>query len=174
MKSRTNYRDSLFMWECAGNKARRTDCRGRKVLEWRPEIGKRSVGYPPTTWRNHLAKATGSRWIQPVSNRDNWSYKGSLCSAMNVLQLLWWYWESFDCQSRLIYMYSRYYVHHSHACQRILNIRGIKYVSSNQSSGQYFPRAISPVRRERSTQNWKSRVNLNRKLKEWNISSRML
>ncbi|KAI8424651.1 hypothetical protein MSG28_003078 [Choristoneura fumiferana] len=44
-----------FKWQRAGHIARRADGRwGRKVLEWRPRIGKRSVGRPPTRWTDDL------------------------------------------------------------------------------------------------------------------------
>ena len=59
------------------NIARRTDGRwGRKVLEWRPRTGKRSVGRPPTRWADDLMKATGSRWMQAAYNRSYWKSKG--------------------------------------------------------------------------------------------------
>ncbi|KAI8439966.1 hypothetical protein MSG28_001416 [Choristoneura fumiferana] len=38
---------------------------GRKVLEWRPRIGKCSVGRPPTRWRDDLVKAA----VQGGSNQ---------------------------------------------------------------------------------------------------------
>ena len=38
-------------WRWPGHIARRTDDRwGRKVLEWWPRAGRRSVGRPPTRW----------------------------------------------------------------------------------------------------------------------------
>ncbi|KAI8431986.1 hypothetical protein MSG28_004515 [Choristoneura fumiferana] len=55
-------RISSLKWQWAGYIARRADGRwGRKVLEWRPRIGKRSVGRPPTRWTDDLVKAAGSR-----------------------------------------------------------------------------------------------------------------
>ncbi|CAG9122988.1 unnamed protein product [Plutella xylostella] len=42
------YRVSKLKWQWAGHIARRTDGRwSRRVLEWRPRTGKRSVGRPP-------------------------------------------------------------------------------------------------------------------------------
>ncbi|KAI8429904.1 hypothetical protein MSG28_000382 [Choristoneura fumiferana] len=42
-------------WQWAGHIARRTDNRwGRKVLEWRPRTGRRSVGRPPTRWTDDI------------------------------------------------------------------------------------------------------------------------
>ncbi|KAI8426806.1 hypothetical protein MSG28_014489 [Choristoneura fumiferana] len=56
-------RISSLKWQWAGHIARRTDGRwGRKVLEWRPRIGKRSVGR--------------SRWMQAAANRRNWRTVG--------------------------------------------------------------------------------------------------
>ncbi|KAI8421117.1 hypothetical protein MSG28_008210 [Choristoneura fumiferana] len=50
-------RISSLKWQWAGHIARRTDGRwGRKVLEWWPRIGKRSVGRPPTRWTYDLVK----------------------------------------------------------------------------------------------------------------------
>ena len=41
-------RISKLKWQWAGHISRRTDNRwGRRVLEWRPRLGKRSVGRPP-------------------------------------------------------------------------------------------------------------------------------
>ena len=32
-------------------------------LEWRPRMGKRSVGQPPARWIDVLFKTAGSRWM---------------------------------------------------------------------------------------------------------------
>ncbi|KAI8427699.1 hypothetical protein MSG28_002149 [Choristoneura fumiferana] len=56
-------------WQWAGQIAQRTDNRwGRKVLEWRPRTGRRSVGRPPTSYR----------WMQVASCRSLWRSKREL------------------------------------------------------------------------------------------------
>ena len=66
-------RISKLKWQWAGHIARRTDGRwGRKVLEWRPHIGKRSVGRPATRWTDDLIQVAGRRWMQAASNRYFW------------------------------------------------------------------------------------------------------
>ncbi|KAI8440727.1 hypothetical protein MSG28_009067 [Choristoneura fumiferana] len=59
-------RISSLKWQWAGHIARRADGRwGRKVVEWRPRIGKRSVGRPPR-WTDDLVKAAGSAGCRPL------------------------------------------------------------------------------------------------------------
>ncbi|KAI8421549.1 hypothetical protein MSG28_009582 [Choristoneura fumiferana] len=71
-------RISSLKWQWAGHIARRADGRwGRKVLEWRPRIGKRSVGRPPTRWTDDLVKAAGSRWMQAAASQSNWKCSGT-------------------------------------------------------------------------------------------------
>ncbi|KAI8431702.1 hypothetical protein MSG28_016171 [Choristoneura fumiferana] len=49
--------------------ARRTDNRwGRKVPEWQPRTGRRSVGRPPTRWTDDIVRVTGNRWMQVASH----------------------------------------------------------------------------------------------------------
>ena len=70
-------RISKLKWQWAGHIARRTDDRwGRKVLEWRPRTGKRSVGRPSTRWTDDLIKTAGSRWMRAASNRSYWRSLG--------------------------------------------------------------------------------------------------
>ncbi|KAI8441306.1 hypothetical protein MSG28_014931 [Choristoneura fumiferana] len=55
---------STLKWQWAGHITRRTDNRwGRRVLEWRPRIGKRSVGRPQTRWSDDLRRAAGKIWM---------------------------------------------------------------------------------------------------------------
>jgi hypothetical protein len=46
------HRISMLKWQWAGHISRRTDnrCWGKRVLEWRPRLGKRSVGRPQARW----------------------------------------------------------------------------------------------------------------------------
>ena len=70
-------RISLLKWQWAGHVARRTDNRwGRKVLEWRPRTGRRSVGRPPARWTDDLVRVAGSRWIQMAWDRSLWRSMG--------------------------------------------------------------------------------------------------
>ncbi|CAG9122414.1 unnamed protein product [Plutella xylostella] len=53
---------STLKWQWAGHVARRADDRwSRKVLEWRPRVGKRRVGRPPTRWSDDLRKIS---WVR--------------------------------------------------------------------------------------------------------------
>ncbi|CAG9088762.1 unnamed protein product [Plutella xylostella] len=66
-------RISTLKWQWAGHVARRADDRwSRKVLEWRPRVGKRRVGRPPTRWSDDLRKVAGSRWMQMAGDRLGW------------------------------------------------------------------------------------------------------
>ncbi|KAI8423169.1 hypothetical protein MSG28_014224 [Choristoneura fumiferana] len=64
-------------WQWAGHIARRTDNRwGRKVLEWRPRTGRRSIGRPPTRWTDDIVRVAGNRRMQVASCRSLWRSKG--------------------------------------------------------------------------------------------------
>ncbi|XP_072931484.1 uncharacterized protein [Epargyreus clarus] len=82
IRRRTNLTDIAFKisrlkWQWAGHIARRTDNRwGRKVLEWRPRVGKRSTGRPPTKWTDDLKKTAGNRWLQRARDRLEWRQLG--------------------------------------------------------------------------------------------------
>uniref|UniRef100_A0A2H1W970 SFRICE_002307 n=1 Tax=Spodoptera frugiperda TaxID=7108 RepID=A0A2H1W970_SPOFR len=57
--------------------ARRTDGRwARKVTEWRPRTGRRSVGRPPTRWTDDIVRVAGSQWMQVAACRSTWRTKG--------------------------------------------------------------------------------------------------
>ncbi|CAH2235385.1 jg5953 [Pararge aegeria aegeria] len=67
------FRVSVLKWQWAGHVCRRTDGRwSRKVLEWRPRVGKRSVGRPPTRWSDDLRKVAGIDWMRKAENRKSW------------------------------------------------------------------------------------------------------
>ncbi|CAH2098273.1 unnamed protein product [Euphydryas editha] len=69
--------DCKLKWQWAGHIARRTDGRwSRKVLEWRPRTGKRSVGRPSTRCTDDLRKVVGRRWIEAALNRSLWTSMG--------------------------------------------------------------------------------------------------
>lgn len=51
-------RVSKLKWQWAGHICRKADNHwGRRVLEWRPRTGKRSVGRPAARWSDDLRKA---------------------------------------------------------------------------------------------------------------------
>ncbi|KAJ0175113.1 hypothetical protein K1T71_009254 [Dendrolimus kikuchii] len=64
---------SKLKWQWAGHICRRTDGRwSKRVLEWRPRLGKRSVGRPPARWADDLCKVAGRRWLRKSEDRDEW------------------------------------------------------------------------------------------------------
>ncbi|KAJ8706628.1 hypothetical protein PYW07_012706 [Mythimna separata] len=85
-------------WQWAGHIARRTDGRwGRKVLEWRPRTGRRSVGRPPTRWTDDLARVResdgcethrtgrcGTAWERPMSSSGRLSAEMIMMMMMTV------------------------------------------------------------------------------------------
>lgn len=57
----------------AGHICRRTEGRwSRRVLEWRPRLGKRSVERPPARWTDDLIKVAGSDWMAKAGDRAFW------------------------------------------------------------------------------------------------------
>ncbi|CAH2255372.1 jg15419 [Pararge aegeria aegeria] len=67
-------RVAKLKWQWAGHIAWRTDGRwGLKVLEWRPRIGKRSVGRPSTRATGDIRRVAGSRWSQAAQDRVLWN-----------------------------------------------------------------------------------------------------
>ena len=68
---------SKLKWQWAGHVCRRTDDRwSRKVLEWRPRVGKRRVGRPPARWTDDLKKVAGSGWMKKAGDRALWRSLG--------------------------------------------------------------------------------------------------
>ncbi|CAH2237468.1 jg12801 [Pararge aegeria aegeria] len=87
----------------AGHVCLRTDGRwGRRVLEWRPRIGKRSVGRPPARWTDDLKggwkrldeKGRGPCVVARCLN--------GLCSAVDACGLLMMMMFWFSLQLRLV------------------------------------------------------------------------
>jgi hypothetical protein len=51
------HRISMLKWRWDGHISRRTDNRwGKRVLEWRPRLGKRNVGHPQARWSDDLRR----------------------------------------------------------------------------------------------------------------------
>ena len=85
-------RVGTLKWRWAGHIARRTDDRwGRKVLEWWPRTGRRSVGRPPTRWTDDLVKIAGSRWMQAARDRLKWRSLGEAYIQQWMSTGWWWF-----------------------------------------------------------------------------------
>jgi hypothetical protein len=42
---------------------------GKRVLEWRPRLGKRSVGRPQARWSDDLRMTAGRSWMRVAEDR---------------------------------------------------------------------------------------------------------
>lgn len=70
-------RAAELKWRWAGHVARRTDDRWtRLILEWRPRLGRRSVGRPVTRWRDDIKERAGIQWMRKSNNRWQWHEMG--------------------------------------------------------------------------------------------------
>lgn len=57
-------------WQWAGHISRRTDNRwGKRVLEWRPRLGKCSVERPQARWSDDLRGMAGRSWMRVANDR---------------------------------------------------------------------------------------------------------
>ena len=66
-------RISTLKWNWAGHVSRCTDGRwSRYVLDWRPRLGKRSVGRPAARWADDLKKVAGNGWMREAQDRNGW------------------------------------------------------------------------------------------------------
>jgi hypothetical protein len=45
---------------------------GKRVLEWRPSLGKRSVGRPQARWSDDLRRTAGRSWMRVAEDRARW------------------------------------------------------------------------------------------------------
>ena len=78
IRQRTNVIDiaqriSRLKWQWAGHICRRTDDRwSKRVLEWRPRLGKRSVRHPPARWSDDIRKVAGIGWMRRAQDRAQW------------------------------------------------------------------------------------------------------
>jgi hypothetical protein len=67
------HRITMLKWQWAGHISRRTDNHwGKRVLEWRPRLGKRSVGRPQARWSDDLRKTAGRSWMRLAEDRARW------------------------------------------------------------------------------------------------------
>jgi hypothetical protein len=54
----------MLKWQWAGHIRRRTDNRwGKRVLEWRPRLGKRIVERSQARWSDDLRRTADRSWI---------------------------------------------------------------------------------------------------------------
>jgi hypothetical protein len=59
------HRISILKWQWAGHISRKTDNRwGKRVLEWRPRLGKRRVGRTQARWSDDLRRTAGRSWTR--------------------------------------------------------------------------------------------------------------
>jgi hypothetical protein len=64
------HRISVLKWQYAGHISRRTDNRwGKRVLVWRPRLGKRSVERPQARWSDDLRRTAGRSWMRVAEDR---------------------------------------------------------------------------------------------------------
>jgi hypothetical protein len=67
------HRISILKWQWAGHISRRTDNRwGKRDLEWRTHLGKRSVGCLQARWSDVLRRITGRSWMRVAEDRARW------------------------------------------------------------------------------------------------------
>jgi hypothetical protein len=63
----------MLKWQWAGHINNRTDNRwGKRVLEWRPRLGKRSVGRPQARWSDDLRRMAGRSWMRVAEDQARW------------------------------------------------------------------------------------------------------
>jgi hypothetical protein len=71
------HRISTLKWQWAGHISRRTDNRwGERVVEWRPRLGKRSVGRPQARWNDEWRITAGRSWMRVPEDRARWREVG--------------------------------------------------------------------------------------------------
>jgi hypothetical protein len=65
----------VLKWQWAGHISRRTDNRwGKRVLEWRPRLGKRSLSRPRARWSDDLrrTRTAGRNWMRVAEDLARW------------------------------------------------------------------------------------------------------
>jgi hypothetical protein len=64
-------------WQWVGHISRITDNRwGKRVLEWRPRLGRFSVGRPQARWSDDLCRTAGRSWMRVAEDRPRWQEIG--------------------------------------------------------------------------------------------------
>ena len=71
------HRVAKLKWAWAGHVCRRHDERwSKRVLEWRPRLGRRNVGRPPARWSDDIKETAGPVWRRETDNRSGWRVIG--------------------------------------------------------------------------------------------------
>jgi hypothetical protein len=67
------HRISMLKWQGPGHISRRTyNHWGKRVMEWRPRLGKRSVGHPKARWSDDFRRTAGRSWMRVAEDRARW------------------------------------------------------------------------------------------------------
>jgi hypothetical protein len=63
----------MLQWQWADHISRSTDNRwGKRVLEWKRRLGKRSVGRPQARSSDDLHRTTSRSWMRVAEDRARW------------------------------------------------------------------------------------------------------
>jgi hypothetical protein len=66
-----------LLW--VGHISRRTHNRwDKRLLEWRPRLGKRSLGRPQARWSDDLRRTAGRSWMRVAEDRARWREIGEV------------------------------------------------------------------------------------------------
>jgi hypothetical protein len=87
------HRISMLKWLWAGHISRRTDNHwGKRVLEWKPRLGKR-VGRPQARRSDDLRKTAGRSWMRAEDWARLWEIGEAYVQQWTVVG--WWWWWHF-------------------------------------------------------------------------------
>ena len=50
----------------------------KKVMEWRPRTGKRSIGRPQARWMDDIKLVAGGGWMRVAQDRESWKSRGEV------------------------------------------------------------------------------------------------
>lgn len=63
-------------WRWAGHVVRSVDEKwSKRILDWRPRLGRRSVGRPQARWVDDIVKTEGRKWKRTAQDRETWKVK---------------------------------------------------------------------------------------------------
>jgi hypothetical protein len=89
------HRISTLKWQWSGHFSHRTDNRwSKRVLEWRPRLGKRGIGRPQDRWSDDLSRKASRSWMRVAEDRARWReiretyVQQTYCSGLCVI---WWF-----------------------------------------------------------------------------------
>jgi hypothetical protein len=79
------HRISTLKLQWTGHISHRTDNRrGKRVQEWRPRLGNRSVGRPQARLSDNLRRTAGRSWLRVAENRARWRAVSGLILIMGL------------------------------------------------------------------------------------------